>query len=337
MRCIKPRTVGFHADGKTICWSPKKYSKEFAPFQLPCGKCIECRLQYGMEWALRSVKEASMHEDNCFITLTYSDENLGDNKLDYSDFQLFIKRLRYHIHTDYVGKDYWESLNEIEQKNYRKEHKDALEKIRISVFCTGEYGKESKRKHWHALIFNWRPKDGIHFKTSSRGDQIYTSSVLDNLWGKGHTNFGDVTIESASYCARYAAKKLSHGWDGEHGYEPISRKSSKNAIGKSWLEKYWKNVFDLGYVHHDGVRHGIPRYFEKWFKKHKPELFDKFVFRVKAARLEIMVDQAAKNEDRIKKINEKRSGLKGPQVTESDHKRIIADKKLQYLKEKELL
>jgi len=272
MRCTSPKTVGFKSDGKTISWSPKNYSKQFATFQLPCGKCISCRLEYSRQWAQRCVHEASMYEKNCFITLTYNDENLGDNRLDYTDFQKFMKRLR------------------------KKEPH-----LEISFFATGEYGELNKRKHWHAIIFNWEPPDKIHQFTTDRGDKVFTSTTLDTLWGLGETKTGSVTIESAGYCARYAAKKLVHGKDQEHNYNPISKKSSKHAIGKRWLEKHWEDVFNHGYlVNHDGTKTGIPRYYEKWLANPKNGHLDvwiKYRTRVK----EELAQKLIKQEEQLQK------------------------------------
>lgn len=63
--------------------------------ELPCGQCIGCRLERSRQWAMRCVHEASMHDNNCFITLTYNPENLPpDGGLIKSDFQKFMKRLR---------------------------------------------------------------------------------------------------------------------------------------------------------------------------------------------------------------------------------------------------
>jgi len=68
------------------------------PLELPCGQCIGCRLERSRQWAIRCVHEASMHENNCFITLTYAPEYLPpDGGLIKSDFQKFIKRLRKSI------------------------------------------------------------------------------------------------------------------------------------------------------------------------------------------------------------------------------------------------
>lgn len=241
MRCTSPKTVGFKSDGKTICWSPKKYSKEFATFQLPCSKCISCRLEYARQWAVRCVHEASMYENNAFITLTYDDDHLTSDYLIYKDFQNFMKRLR---------------------------HKEPH--LEIGMFVTGEYGEKTKRPHWHAIIFNWSPSDQIFKRSNDRGDKIFKSKTLDDLWSHGNTETGSVTFESAGYCARYAAKKLVHGKDQDHSFTPISKKSSKHAIGKRWLQTHWKDVFNHGYIiDSDGVKSGIPRYYEKWLANPK--------------------------------------------------------------------
>lgn len=262
MPCLHPRTVSFDRHGR-ITYSAKARDKQFVPFQLPCGKCLECRLDYGRQWAVRCVHEAQMHEKNAFITLTYDDDHLGENKLDYRDFQLFMKKLR------------------------------KLQDDPIGVFVTGEYGEKTKRKHWHALLFGWAPSDGVPAGKSVRGDQYYDSPVLTKLWGKGRCNFGAVTLESAGYCARYAAKKLCHGKDG-HAFEPISKKSSKHAIGKKWLEQYWRDVFTHGAVHLSGDRMcNIPRYYEKWLKENKPDEWLSYVSRTKLQKMEASEKKAA--------------------------------------------
>lgn len=234
-------TVGFKADGKTLAWSQRDRSKEYAPFQLPCGKCIECRLAYAREWAVRCVHEAQMHPQNAFVTLTYDDDHLHDPKLVYSDFQAFMKRLR-------------------------KGTTDPL-----SYIVAGEYGENTKRPHWHAIIFNWWPRDAAYFRSNNRGDKIYESKILTEKWQKGQAELGSVTFHSAGYVARYSAKKLVHGEEVEE-YKPIFKVSSRRAIGSSWLEKYHSDIFNYGRLFVGGeIGHAsIPRYYTKWLKKHKP-------------------------------------------------------------------
>lgn len=252
LRCTSLRSVGFRSDGKTIAWTPRLVSPEYATFCLPCGKCIECRLEYARQWAVRCVHEASMHDSNSFITLTYSDKDLKSPRLIYPDFQKFMKKLR-------------KTQNEP-----------------IGCFVTGEYGEKTKRPHWHAILFNYTPRDGVPSRKTIQGDQTFTSESLEKIWGHGRTEYGSVTFRSAGYCARYSAKKLIHPDEFNKEFEPISKKSSKHAIGKTFLEKHYKDIFNYGEcILSDGNSCSIPRYYEKWFKEKYPLEWRRYVTEVK--------------------------------------------------------
>jgi len=213
-----------------------------------------------------------MHERNCFLTLTYSDDNLKSPKLQYADFQNFMKKIR------------------------------KLSNTPIGVFVTGEYGEKNKRPHWHCIIFGWAPSDLEYRRRNERGDRIYGSETIDRLWGKNDpelrpSELGSVSFNSASYCARYAAKKLVHGWDGTHEFNPISKKSSKHAIGKKWIETYWPDVFTHGYVvTPEGMKAPIPRYYEKWFQKHHFEKWLKYQLEIKLKKIGA-IEEKVKEED----------------------------------------
>ena len=64
--------------------------------QLPCGKCHECLSLRATDWANRARHEISLHEENTFLTLTYSDEFLPSHLTVKDPFQRFMKRLRIH-------------------------------------------------------------------------------------------------------------------------------------------------------------------------------------------------------------------------------------------------
>ena len=85
--CVKPIKAYRSSDG-ALFFSSKPGTNLF---RVPCGQCVECRLKRSRDWAARCMQEASQHERNCFITLTYRD---APESLDYRDFQLFMKRLR---------------------------------------------------------------------------------------------------------------------------------------------------------------------------------------------------------------------------------------------------
>ncbi|AZL82863.1 replication initiator protein [Apis mellifera associated microvirus 23] len=333
MRCTSPRTVGFKSDGRTIAWSQKHFSKEFATFELPCGQCLECRLEYARQWAVRCIHEAKMYEDNSFITLTYDDDHLKSPKLQYRDFQLFVMRLRSKIRADVrasIGKANWCLLTE-------KEKKVEYEKRSIGIFVTGEYGDKNKRPHWHALLFNWRPRDCEYKYSNDRGDKVFSSKTLDALWPYGLAELGSVTFESAGYCARYAAKKLSHGRDDEHDYHPISKKSSKHAIGKKFLEKFWPDIFNHGYIIlQDGNKCSIPRYYEKWLSKHYPTEYSRYVTQVKQDKIE----EASEKSQRQQRLMDEQlasRGYKPRAFSRNDARRKIIESKFKLLQSKQKL
>lgn len=136
------------------------------PMPVPCGKCRACRISRSREWATRIQQEASYYENNIFVTLTYSDENLPKDKAVYKkEVQLFIKRLR-------------------------KELGDQ----KIKYFACGEYGEETKRAHYHLLILNmpFNGKKNTYF--------------IEKAWTKGRIDIGTVTYNSARYVADYIQK-----------------------------------------------------------------------------------------------------------------------------------
>lgn len=331
MRCLNPRKVGIGLSGR-LTFSKKQYNKEFPEFQIPCGKCIECRLENARTWAIRCVHEAQIHPDNIFLTLTYRDENLPD-KLYKRDFQLFAKKLRKKITTDFIkqfGKLNW-SLCDQQQK------KDLLEKIKIGIMYVGEYGDRTKRPHWHAIIFNYAPSDKTYKRSTDTGDQVFTSKTLNDLWANGHTEFGSVTFESAGYVARYSAKKLIHGNDGTHQYDPVPGKSNHQAIGKRWLQKYWRDIFNYGQVIlPNGQKSTIPRYYEKWLAKNQPEAFVEWITKTKLEKSKKAEAKAKAEDEAYQSENFKRyeTGELTPLTTKAEARKTIMEQKFKQLQEK---
>lgn len=211
--------------------------------ELPCGQCIGCRLDRARDWAVRCVHEASLYEDNCFITLTYDDKNLPkDGSLCLRDFQLFMKRLR---------------------KKYGKG---------IRYFHCGEYGEKNKRPHFHALLFNHDFKDKQYFKTKN-GFQIYTSPSLSELWEKGFSTVAGASFESAGYVARYSLKKVT-GEKAKDYYGDIKPEyatmSRRPGIGKEWLLRFSGDVYPSDNIVINGTTTRPPRYYDNVYGKNDP-------------------------------------------------------------------
>lgn len=277
MQCIRPIKASLASDG-TITFRQKNAIPGLVPFQIPCRKCLPCRLNIASEKAIRAMHEAQIFGDNnCFLTLTYSDAHLSSPRLHLEDFQTFMKDLRNHV--------------------------GHAPESRIGVMYTGEYGEETKRPHWHAILFNYDPPDKKKFRTTERGDHVFKSTLIDEIWGKNDpekkpSEIGNVTMDSAGYVARYAAKKLVHGKDQEHDFHPIHKTSSKNAIGKRWIEKYWEQTFNNGYVLHpqNKSKLSIPRYYVDWLRKQIPSEYVRYVTGLREKTIKLAEENARKEE-----------------------------------------
>lgn len=297
--CTSPRNASFHPNG-AINFSKEITVSGIIPFQVPCGKCIECLLERARDWSIRCVHEATMHENNCFITLTYSDEHLPPNgKLLHSDFQSFMNKIR---------KRFGEG---------------------ISFFMCGEYGEQTHRPHYHACLFGVDFSDKEYVRENEHGDQIWSSETLTTLWGLGHTELGSVTQKSAGYVARYIIKKQSTKDD---SYQKMSR---KNTVGKRFIEKWYKDVF----VHakgciilSDGTKTKVPRYYEKWLKKYKLEEWLCYITNIKPINSERMQKKQEQEYAIYIEEVEKRKFRAGPYKSPLARKREILKTKQKQLK-----
>jgi len=237
---------------RSIVFNPSKGYID-RPVTVPCGQCIGCRLERSKMWAVRCVHEASLHEKNCFITLTYNDENLPPSgQLEVADYQNFMKRLR---------KEYGPG---------------------IRFFHCGEYGEQFKRPHYHACLFNFDFPDKQLWK-EHRGNNYYTSQSLNELWGKGFCSISDLTFKSAAYVARYITKKVT-GEKAVTHYETVNaygeiyqRKaeyttmSRRPGIAKGWFEKYYKDVYPDDFIVIDGKKYKTPRFYDGQFEILSPK------------------------------------------------------------------
>lgn len=291
MPCYSPMLAVRNSDGSVVF--SKALAKSFlfgsvckGSLQLPCGQCIGCRLERSRVWAMRCVHEASLHDSSYFLTLTYDDDHLDPKlSLDFSDLRKFLHRLRYYI------------------PGFR-------------YYACGEYGDVTSRPHFHVLLFGAFLKDRCKFS----GD-LYTSPLLERVWGKGFAPFGGVTFESAAYVARYCLKKvtgeraLDHyrridPCTGEVYYiEPeAARMSLRPAIGRRWFELYKKDRLAHDYVVFNGVRCKPPRYYDNLLEAEDQGRFDE----IKSRRIGYAERRAGDNTiDRLKvKEAVKRSQIK---------------------------
>lgn len=201
---------------------------------LKCSKCFECCLDYSNEWAYRVYCESLCHDENCFITLTYENDNA---ELSKRDLQLFLKRLRKKIYP-----------------------------LKIRFFACGEYGSKRLRPHYHLILFGYVPKDLQYFYTTKKSEEIYKSEEISKLWNNGFISVGFVSIDSAKYCAKYMQKlalkdkRLKVLIEFFGAEKPFTLMSTKPGIGLN----YFKNNLDLlntDKIYSNKGFRKIPRYF----------------------------------------------------------------------------
>lgn len=221
---------------------------------LKCGQCMECRLAYSREWAIRITHEAAMHERNCFLTLTYDNEHLPEHgQLLKRDLQLFFKRLR-----KYTGP--------------------------FRYVAAGEYGELRRRPHFHAAIFGLDfTQDRIDYGEGIRGDKVYVSPLVAKAWGMstfpfGHT-IGSLTFESAAYIGRYITGKITgkHAsplplWSDPDTGEVVMPNPEflvcSKGIGRSWFREFFMvDVFPHARViTAQGSPAPVPRFYKELLK-----------------------------------------------------------------------
>lgn len=280
MSCYHPWTAFQRLEGGPLSMVERADMRQIT---LPCGQCVGCRLARSRHWATRCLHEAKMHELSCFVTLTYNDEHLPFGpSLKYSDFQLFMKRLR---------------------ARFRK--------LKIRFYVSGEYGEKDGRPHYHALLFGVDFPDRRYWRTSETGFRLDRSAILESLWPFGFCEIGEVSFESAAYCARYIMKKITGGSVVDPDslmsvycevvsklvklkfYERLfpetgevvqlepefNHMSLKPGIGLPWLKKFGSDVYPYGKVLVNGVHVNPPKYYDRYFRDIDPDAFDDILFR----------------------------------------------------------
>ena len=238
--------------------------------EVQCRQCIGCRMAKANEWAVRCLHESRMTERTAFVTLTYDNEHLpyGGTVLK-SHHQKFIRALR-------------------DRLRKRGDEED------IRYYMCGEYGADEYvtidgkkqyrigpgRPHYHYIIFGYEfPDREPH--TEHRGHTYYRSKELEQIWTKGHSIIGNVTVETAAYTARYVMKKQTGEQARDHYTRTIietgeileiepefSLMSLKPGIGATWFKKYGETeIHDASdFIVINGKKYKTPKYYDKLYE-----------------------------------------------------------------------
>lgn len=250
--------------------------------EIPCGYCEGCRIARSREWANRCMMELEYHDSAYFVTLTYdeahvphsyyADPDNGEVKesltLRKRDFQLFMKRLR-----------------------------KAFPECKIRYYACGEYGSQTLRPHYHAIIYGLKLDDLKVYRDVNRGYvgyQYFTSQSLQDVWSVlesgqdvdsparvplGYVLVGKVTWETCAYTARYVLKK-HYGADAvvyeQFGIEPeFVLMSRRPGIARQWYDDH-PDIYEYDNINLSTAKGGMkirpPKYFDKLFDVENPDV-----------------------------------------------------------------
>lgn len=208
---------------------------------LPCGKCFECKSKRAFDWATRCRHEIACHNENCFITLTYDDDNIPSYLIVKSYFQKFMKRLRKYSNN------------------------------KLKYIVSHEYGSKSGRPHHHAIIFGWTPPDQKYLREAPSGEPLFSSELLTKLWPYGYHSIGDANEKTAYYIASYSLKSSTYDVN-----DPITGEittvsdcmdaSKRTAIGYEYFMKHANTLAQQNIL--------LPRYYQKLMERHFPHLLE---------------------------------------------------------------
>ena len=232
---------------------------------IPCGRCIGCRLDYSRAWADRMMLELDHSKKAVFLTLTYDNDHVPFTEQEYTgefgcfslnkrDLQLFFKRLRKQF------------------KGYE-----------IRFYAVGEYGTNTFRPHYHAIVFGLGLEDFRDRKllgSNELGQPHFKSDYLASIWQNGFCVIADVSWETMAYVSRYVQKKVYAGYnfltDQFDAVPEFSLMSRRPGIGGYYMQDH-PELFDYSVIHVKGCPKDIqiPRYFMKKLELTEPDLFAK--------------------------------------------------------------
>lgn len=188
-------------------------------------------------WALRCQLELQQHREAAWTTLTY-DEQHKPPTLDKQHLQKFFKRLRKQLGPNRT----------------------------VRYFASGEYGEQTERPHYHAILY------GLHEKEKN---------MIEDKWGLGHVRTVAATAATINYTAGYTAKKIGFKQrmvpeqidlrTGEvYNWQPpfiqMSRRPGIGSHARQWPQS-WR-----AYAMQDGYKIPVPRYLhESWKQQASPE------------------------------------------------------------------
>ena len=196
--------------------------------QLPCGRCLQCRIDKRNAWTDRLCFEIA---GSCgsFVTLTYDDDHLPlDQSLHPEHVTKFFKRLRFNL---------------------------PLGHKKIKYYVVGEYGEDSAliyglgRCHYHAIICHLDP--------------LLDAKYVSKSWKFGFVKVLPAVRGSIRYTLKYMDKQFDkddNEFINNRVLPPFAHMSK--GIGLDWLKNHSEFVSQVNGYFVNGKLRPLPRYYK---------------------------------------------------------------------------
>lgn len=232
--CTSPLTISNKSPYQVYDLSPKKY-------QVPCGKCLECRSLVQSDWCTRLAYEINMFYRNggigVFLTFTYNDDNLP----------IFEPLKQPCFRHDDVLK-FLDRINLFMQRTYGS--------YMYKYFFCSEYGKNTQRPHYHGLFLLKHGVDWPSFVEKARSLWSEHGFLFPKFDGHMYVDNDGLGVSptlnngaaSAKYVSKYITKDMSFYnipaiadyLDPKNNNFELTYKQRKALIKKS-LPKHWQS------------------------------------------------------------------------------------------------
>lgn len=191
--------------------------------------------------------ELQRHKSATFTTLTYDEPNKPPT-LRKRDLQLFLKR-------------------------FRKEMAKNGQPIRF--LASGEYGEQTYRPHYHAILYGAHETD---------------ADTINYTWRLGHTTTVPANPATIAYTAGYTSKKIDDAWRYQQGTEqidydtgeiynwqaPFLQMSRRPGIG-AFARQYTASWRDFAIL--NDQKQKVPRYLhDAWKQAATPEQIEQLAY-----------------------------------------------------------
>lgn len=155
--------------------------------QVPCGKCIACLQKKRNDWSFRLMYEQHNALNSSFVTITYDQDNLPILE---EQTGKIIRGIDFWNEYD-EGYSYRPTLLKTDVQKFIKRVRK-YNPFDLKYYLVGEYGENTKRPHYHAIIYN------------------IDKDLLQEKWNKGFTRNDLVTQASIHYVTKYMISSMGY-------------------------------------------------------------------------------------------------------------------------------